>query len=865
MIETINKKSSMEGMPNVGGLLGRFMLEKEIGKGSLGSVYLAHDTLLDVRVALKVISPSLAKTEAFSRLAREVLLARKVSHPGICRIFDIHEVNQYLFISMEYIEGPTLEELVRHNGMLPIDRAARIIAYAARSLAAAHAQGVIHRGLTPSNLVIRAQDRVSIMDFGQALARDMASNKGMLDDKSFVFMSPEILSGQMATQASDIYSLGAILYRCVTGAYPFQGEDIQTLNRAVMSGNIVNPHLFNPQVGQSLENVIVKSMQVRPNDRYHSVLEFKKWITAATGEDAAPEQSVPESFDARAPSSRMERIDQGAVDEFDSADDHTEQVLMEDKTILFSDIVAITKFFDKFGDMAGRKRIQKHNQLLFPVIQRHRGKVIKTIGDAIMAYFVLQDDAVEAAIDMQQVLQKQNSGLVDVDAQIHIRIGLHSGPCIVEDQDVFGDAVNVASRVCGQTEGDNILISADTRDKLLRNRQYTEFFSETKLKGKSDEYSLYSVNWQGVALPDSLLPLADETPKNGPEGLTTSPVSSPFSSPPSADSLGGMSPEGQTSAPPDLSSVELQGVELYPDPLPPSDTVESDEPVLYIPDTEDSVEATVDQEALSPGFSAPALAQPHAKVDTTAVVDRRSAQPARSLMVPFLLLSIVILLLAVAFFAIRFWPNSRDSVENELRSRTDLSTSKNSDSTSSATKDEKVTGTSLSQKPASRDEGDSEDSTDIALVPLVVDKAGSHTSKGKTEQASGASASDVRRLKRSIYSAMKKRGIIVGDCEGVDSELKKMRDFSSSGDFSRALAAGHRAKAAVKAQKIDREFIQAKLLRFNKAFDKVSDSPDAQKVMDLAQDIMSSVESGNFEHANVLLNRSFKIIRSVKQ
>ena len=91
----------MAEMPKVGTLLGRFQLERELGQGSIGAVYLAQDTLLDTQVALKVISPSLAKTDAFSRLAREVLLARRIAHPGVCRIFDIHEVNQYLFISMD--------------------------------------------------------------------------------------------------------------------------------------------------------------------------------------------------------------------------------------------------------------------------------------------------------------------------------------------------------------------------------------------------------------------------------------------------------------------------------------------------------------------------------------------------------------------------------------------------------------------------------------------------------------------------------------------------------------------------------------------------------------------------------------------
>ncbi len=878
MIETMNKQGDMAGMPSVGGLLGRFMLEKEIGKGSLGSVYLAHDTLLDVRVALKVISPSLAKTEAFSRLAREVLMARKVSHPGICRIFDIHEVNQYLFISMEYIEGPTLEDLIRHSGVLPIDRSARIISYVARSLAAAHAQGVIHRGLTPSNLVVRAQDRVSIMDFGQALARDMASNKSdFSNDSSLVFMSPEILTGQQATQASDIYSLGAILYRCVTGAYPFQGDNAGAINDAVLSGNIVPPHLFNPQVGQSLENVIIKSMHVRPANRYHSVLDFKKWIKAATGEDAAPEQSVAMVEEAGPQSMGAVEIMQGSGDEFDSVDDHTQQVLMEDVTILFSDIVAITKFFDKFGDMAGRKRIQKHNQLLFPVIQRHRGKVIKTIGDAIMAYFALPEDAVEAAIDMQQELEKQNATLVDEDSQIHIRIGLHSGPCIVEDQDVFGDAVNVASRVCGQTAGGEILISADTRSKLVRNKQYTEFFSDTMLKGKSEEYSLYIVKWRGLNLPDSLLPLPEEDHGNIQRNSPSSPLSA-FSSPPVSisenDSIDGLS-----SSPPDLSSVEQsRPLELYPDPVPQAGPESSHEPALYIPDTENSVEATVDVNVSSQSIqstqSAGSQMTPEMP-DTTAVVSRATRSPSvRHVKLLFLFPMAIIFVLAVTLFAIKYWPGTNDnqtddsSVDNPIDGKLRPGQGQHgtlTTNTSIKKADQGVTGTSLSSEQDSKGTDGSKDSLDVALVPLVKPTHGSVTSKSAGLRSSNASPSDVRRLEKSILASMKKKGILVGDSRVLAVELKKMKSFLGSKNYTKAMLAGRRAKTLLDAQKIDRKFIKAKLLRFNKAFDKVSDSPEAQKVMDLAQDIMSSVESGNYNHANTLLNRSFKMIQSAKR
>ena len=269
----------MHSVVQIGSQLGRFKHEHKLGEGSTGTVYLAQDTLLNIKVALKVLSPTIAKAKAFERLGSEVLLARRVSHPGVCRIFDIHTEGELLFVTMEYVEGPTLEQILKTEKVLNITRAASLACSICRALNAAHRQGIIHRGLTPSNIVVRQNDSISITDFGLIKAHDIAETTGIGAPLGTIhYMSPEVLSGKQPTAQSDIYSLGAILYRCLTGNLPFQGDQIIEVTNAVLEGRLVRPQLFNPDLPQSLEKLIVTAMALQPESRFTSVNQVRHWI-----------------------------------------------------------------------------------------------------------------------------------------------------------------------------------------------------------------------------------------------------------------------------------------------------------------------------------------------------------------------------------------------------------------------------------------------------------------------------------------------------------------------------------------------------------------------------------------------------------
>ncbi len=475
-----------------GSLLGRFRIKKLVGGNQTGVLYRAEDTLLEVPVGLKVFSPDLAADEMYKLISREILITRRLNHPGICTIHDLHEEKGRRFITMDWVEGITLDKLLaRHKKRgLPVRDGVRIVGLAGEAVAAAHAAGIAHRDLKPANLVVNQEGRVTILEFGHARAPDMGGNTvPVVRNEDIAYTAQEILFDKPATAASDVYSLGAILYRCVTGRNPLEASGKPKMNTGFRGFKPVPPSRLNKQIPQSLEQVILTAISANPESRYRDAGEFTAELLD-TMEDLSVRARRPRRAAAdTAPPPPVDADGSGGGEGQDLA------AAMERSTLLFSDIVGITSFFEAHGDIAGRKRIERHNELLFPVIRRHNGSVLKTIGDAIMASFQDEDEAVEAAIRMQQVLEHHNQAARRETDRIFIRIGINTGETIVEYGDAYGDAVNVAARVCSKADGEQILISEETCRELDRNRDIINPHSIVELKGKRDQFQLFQVDW----------------------------------------------------------------------------------------------------------------------------------------------------------------------------------------------------------------------------------------------------------------------------------------------------------------------------------------------------------------------------------
>ncbi|HTS03588.1 MAG TPA: serine/threonine-protein kinase, partial [Thermoanaerobaculia bacterium] len=215
-----------------GAMLGeRYRIVGLLGKGGMGEVYRADDLKLGQAVALKFIPKAVSGDESMlARFHAEVRLARQVSHPNVCRIYDIGEVEGRHFLSMEYVDGEDLASLLKRIGHLPVDKTVDIARQLCAGLHAAHEKGVLHRDLKPANVMLDGRGRVRITDFGLAIAAEEAANVGELSGTP-AYMAPEQLQGKPASVKSDLYALGLVLYEVATGKRAFDAPTLAEMRR----------------------------------------------------------------------------------------------------------------------------------------------------------------------------------------------------------------------------------------------------------------------------------------------------------------------------------------------------------------------------------------------------------------------------------------------------------------------------------------------------------------------------------------------------------------------------------------------------------------------------------------------------------
>jgi serine/threonine protein kinase/Flp pilus assembly protein TadD len=256
----------------------RYRIESLLGQGGMGRVYKAFDKQLDRTVAIKVVRLGvMGSEEALQRFKQELLLASKVSHKNILRIHDMGEAGDVKFISMAYVEGQDLHQILHDTPNLPFERALNFARQLAEALAAAHAEGVVHRDLKPQNILVGKDDHVYVSDFGLAKSfEDDAA--GMTRTGAFLgtprYMSPEQVEGNPADQRSDLYSYGLILYEMATGEVPFTGDTTLKLMYQRTQQRPRNPKLLNPNLPDWFAGVIMRCLEKDPATRYQNATEI---------------------------------------------------------------------------------------------------------------------------------------------------------------------------------------------------------------------------------------------------------------------------------------------------------------------------------------------------------------------------------------------------------------------------------------------------------------------------------------------------------------------------------------------------------------------------------------------------------------
>jgi HAMP domain-containing protein/predicted Ser/Thr protein kinase len=261
-------------------LANRYDIKEILGAGGMGMVFRAWDRELQESVAIKTLKPEVMDASSIERFKQEIRLARKIAHRNVVRNYDLGESDGMLFITMEYVEGTSLEKLIRQRGKLPIGVAMTIGKQLLRALEAAHEMGVIHRDIKPQNIVVDPTGSVKVMDFGIARLAEskQQEQKGLTAAGSVIgtpqYMSPEqLMAGEIDARA-DLYAAGAVIFECLTGRVVFEADNLAMLVLAQVEQTPPDPRTLNPAVPHDLSVVVLKSLEKSREARWASAAAF---------------------------------------------------------------------------------------------------------------------------------------------------------------------------------------------------------------------------------------------------------------------------------------------------------------------------------------------------------------------------------------------------------------------------------------------------------------------------------------------------------------------------------------------------------------------------------------------------------------
>jgi eukaryotic-like serine/threonine-protein kinase len=256
---------------------GRYLLVDRLGSGGMAEVYLAHDEVLGRNVALKVMREAYANDQEFvERFKREARSAASLAHPSIVQIYDQGRTeDSTYYIAMEYVSGGTLKEYMTENGPLGPRRVAAVAVQIAEALEIAHERGVVHRDIKPQNVLVSASGDIKVADFGiarAAAATAISRTSAVLG--TVKYMSPEQATGELATPASDLYSLGVVLYEMLTGEVPFDAGSSVGIAMKHVNEPPRPPKELRPEIPEGMNALVTKLLAKDPADRYASAAEL---------------------------------------------------------------------------------------------------------------------------------------------------------------------------------------------------------------------------------------------------------------------------------------------------------------------------------------------------------------------------------------------------------------------------------------------------------------------------------------------------------------------------------------------------------------------------------------------------------------
>ena len=263
----------------------RYQLDKQLGEGGMAIVYQASDLMLERTIAVKILRKDFSRSKAFQeRFKEEARAAANLTHPNIVTVHDFGFDNDRLFIVMEHVPGTDLKEIIKKSGSLPADHASQLFIQACAGIGYAHRAGLVHCDVKPHNMLVTPDHRLKVTDFG--IARALASVKHDEQSQAIwgspAYFSPEQAAGRAPSPASDVYSLGIVLFEMLTGELPFTDPSPQELALLHRYETPPSAREINPEISAELEAIIVKVLSKEPNSRYRTADQLGRIVISFT-------------------------------------------------------------------------------------------------------------------------------------------------------------------------------------------------------------------------------------------------------------------------------------------------------------------------------------------------------------------------------------------------------------------------------------------------------------------------------------------------------------------------------------------------------------------------------------------------------